>query len=280
MVPRIPRFHHPPTVALAGGRRRGNDEGDRNDPDPGEASQGIRGGDGGGRHLATLGLGLLQVVRTISSDEGRVVADPTVGGLGPVVGGFAPLAEDWGFVLTSDTAQVLRHRPGLTPLDLVRSHAFGWEGLTVREVFEDPTLMNELRLHPSLSPIDLIRLEAQGGSNVPVCVAIIVLVLTSVEESRDATVVRVDWGGLALIVSSIGLFTFGVDQGPTGGGRRRRRWDLSDWRSSCSSSSSTSRRGWMTRWSTSRSSGSASSPSWWSRGPSATWRSSWPSSSR
>ncbi len=56
-------------------------------------------------------IGLLQVVRTISSDEGRVVADPTVGGLGPVVGGFAPLAEDWGFVLTSDTAQVLGTGP-------------------------------------------------------------------------------------------------------------------------------------------------------------------------
>jgi EmrB/QacA subfamily drug resistance transporter len=53
--------------------------------------------------------------------------------------------------------------------------------------------------------------------NVPVCVAIIVLVLTSVEESRDTTVSRVDWTGLALIVSAIGLFTFGVDQGPDWG---------------------------------------------------------------
>jgi EmrB/QacA subfamily drug resistance transporter len=49
--------------------------------------------------------------------------------------------------------------------------------------------------------------------NVPVCAAMVVLVMTSVEESRDATVHRVDWGGLALIVASIGLFTFGVDQG-------------------------------------------------------------------
>ena len=48
--------------------------------------------------------------------------------------------------------------------------------------------------------------------NVPVCIAIIVLVMTSVEDSRDTEVSRVDWSGLALIVSSIGLFTFGVDQ--------------------------------------------------------------------
>lgn len=48
--------------------------------------------------------------------------------------------------------------------------------------------------------------------NVPVCVAIVVLVLTSVQESRDTTVSRVDWLGLTLVVASIGLFTFGVDQ--------------------------------------------------------------------
>ncbi len=53
--------------------------------------------------------------------------------------------------------------------------------------------------------------------NVPVCVAIVVLVMSSVEESRDTTVARVDWTGLALIVSAIGLFTFGVDQAPTWG---------------------------------------------------------------
>jgi MFS family permease len=53
--------------------------------------------------------------------------------------------------------------------------------------------------------------------NVPVCLAIIVLVMTSVEESRDTTVTRVDWTGLALIVSAIGLFTFGVDQAPDWG---------------------------------------------------------------
>ena len=47
---------------------------------------------------------------------------------------------------------------------------------------------------------------------MPVCTAIIVLVMTSVEDSRDTVVSRVDWSGLALIVSSIGLFTFGVDQ--------------------------------------------------------------------
>lgn len=49
--------------------------------------------------------------------------------------------------------------------------------------------------------------------NVPVSVAIIVLTLTSVEESRDETVPPViDWTGLVLVVASIGAFTYGVDR--------------------------------------------------------------------
>jgi len=107
-------------------------------------------------------IGALNLVGRISSEEGRVVREPFVGELAPVIGGSAPVTEGWGFVLNADTAQVLRHRPGLTPRDLLRTHAFGWEGLTIREVFEDPALMKELRLQPWLTPIDLIRLGARG----------------------------------------------------------------------------------------------------------------------
>lgn len=53
--------------------------------------------------------------------------------------------------------------------------------------------------------------------NVPVCIVIAVFVLTSVDETRDESVERVDWVGLVLVVSSIGLFTFAIDQGPDWG---------------------------------------------------------------
>lgn len=68
--------------------------------------------------------------------------------------------QGWGWLLRADTAQVLRHRPGLEPADLVRTHAFGWTGPTEREIRRNPVLMRELRLQPSLTQIDLIRLEA------------------------------------------------------------------------------------------------------------------------
>jgi EmrB/QacA subfamily drug resistance transporter len=53
--------------------------------------------------------------------------------------------------------------------------------------------------------------------NVPVCAAIVALVITSVDESRDETVVGVDWVGFALIVTSIAAFTYGIDRGPSWG---------------------------------------------------------------
>lgn len=53
--------------------------------------------------------------------------------------------------------------------------------------------------------------------NVPVCIAIAVLVATSIADTRDDTVDRVDWLGLVLVVSAIGLFTFAIDQGPDWG---------------------------------------------------------------
>ena len=53
--------------------------------------------------------------------------------------------------------------------------------------------------------------------NVPVCVAIVVLALSSVEDTRDESADRVDWLGLALIAVSIGLFTFAIDQAPDWG---------------------------------------------------------------
>ena len=72
-------------------------------------------------------------------------------------------AQDWGFVLRADRAQVLRHRPGLEPADLVQTHAFGWAGTTVLDVLDNPALMKELRLQRTLTPIDLVRLEARGA---------------------------------------------------------------------------------------------------------------------
>jgi EmrB/QacA subfamily drug resistance transporter len=49
--------------------------------------------------------------------------------------------------------------------------------------------------------------------NVPVCVALIALATTSVDESRDETAPRtIDWTGLALVVVSISAFTYAVDR--------------------------------------------------------------------
>ncbi len=50
--------------------------------------------------------------------------------------------------------------------------------------------------------------------NVPVCAAVVVLTLTSVDESRDETVPRaIDWSGLGLVIASIACFTYAVDKG-------------------------------------------------------------------
>jgi EmrB/QacA subfamily drug resistance transporter len=49
--------------------------------------------------------------------------------------------------------------------------------------------------------------------NVPIAVAVIALVTTSVEESRDETAARsIDWTGLALVIVSIATFTYAVDR--------------------------------------------------------------------
>jgi EmrB/QacA subfamily drug resistance transporter len=53
--------------------------------------------------------------------------------------------------------------------------------------------------------------------NVPVCLAIVALALSSVEDSRDESAHRVDWAGLVLISTSIGLFTLAIDQAPDWG---------------------------------------------------------------
>jgi hypothetical protein len=97
------------------------------------------------------------VVRGLSSVEVPVEGPITVTRAVPVV-------EDWGFVLNADSTQVLRHRPGLEPVDFIRTHAFGWEGITLGEVFDDPALVKELRLQRgSLSAVDLVRMEARGS---------------------------------------------------------------------------------------------------------------------
>jgi hypothetical protein len=78
-------------------------------------------------------------------------------------GASAVEGEDWGFVLDSSVVQVLRHRPGLTPADVVRSHAFGWSGVTLHEAVSRPQYLRILRSEPTLSPLDLVRMEAQGS---------------------------------------------------------------------------------------------------------------------
>jgi hypothetical protein len=68
------------------------------------------------------------------------------------------MAPDADFVLeTRGAGQILRHRPGLTPADIVRTHTFGWKGLTVREVLSSPKLISVLLHRPGLSPLDLVE---------------------------------------------------------------------------------------------------------------------------
>lgn len=106
--------------------------------------------------ILLVSIGAVYLVRGISSEAGRLVREPAADA-------FDPVTQAWGFVLSADTAQVLRHRTDLTPSDFIRTHAFGWEGPTIREVLDSPALMKELRRQPSLTPIDLIRLEARGS---------------------------------------------------------------------------------------------------------------------
>jgi hypothetical protein len=74
----------------------------------------------------------------------------------------AAQGQDWRFVLNAPVVEVLRHRHGLTPADVVRTHAFGWEGATVREVLRDPVFVRTLRLDPTRSPLDMVRMEVRG----------------------------------------------------------------------------------------------------------------------
>jgi hypothetical protein len=68
-------------------------------------------------------------------------------------------APEWGFVERSPGAvDILRHRSGLTPADLLRTHAFGWEGLTIREALSSPELVGLLRHRPGLTALDLVRI--------------------------------------------------------------------------------------------------------------------------
>src|SRR3990172_2075376 len=71
--------------------------------------------------------------------------------------------EDWSFVFGSPVVEVLRHRPGLRPSDVVRSHAFGWTGPTIHEVTSDPRYLRILRMDPTLSPGELVRQVARGS---------------------------------------------------------------------------------------------------------------------
>ena len=71
--------------------------------------------------------------------------------------------QDWSFVADSPVMEVLGHRPGLRPSDVVRSHAFGWTGPTLHEVTTQDRYLRILRMDPSLSPVDLVREVARGS---------------------------------------------------------------------------------------------------------------------
>jgi len=70
---------------------------------------------------------------------------------------------DWSFVANSPVVEVLAHRPGLRPIDVVRTHAFGWEGATLHEVTSQHRYLRILRMDPTLSPVDLVREVARGS---------------------------------------------------------------------------------------------------------------------
>jgi hypothetical protein len=71
--------------------------------------------------------------------------------------------EDWSFVADSPVVEVVRHRPGLHPSDVVRSHAFGWSGPTIHEVTTEHRYLRILRMDPTLSPVELVRDVARGS---------------------------------------------------------------------------------------------------------------------
>jgi hypothetical protein len=70
----------------------------------------------------------------------------------------------WDFVLRSPRAvEILRHRPGLTPIDIVRTHAFGWKGLTISEVMRSTELMEVLRHRPGMTFLNLVRIGSTAN---------------------------------------------------------------------------------------------------------------------
>ena len=119
------------------------------------------------RHLPVVPFMVAAGVMVAAAGAGILWQDPEIGDAGtsePVrIQATAPAADEWGFVLRADTAQVLRHRPGLEPVDFISTHAFGWDGVTIGEVVHDPALVKELRLQRTLSPVDLVRKEARGS---------------------------------------------------------------------------------------------------------------------
>jgi len=107
---------------------------------------------------AVLAAGLMAVVV-----RDRLTArEPTLNKVAVQRVVMADEAEDWSFALGPNTAQILRHRPGLTPVDMVRSRAFGWTGLTIHEVTSRPQYLRILRHGQGLTPIDLVRNAALG----------------------------------------------------------------------------------------------------------------------
>ena len=119
------------------------------------------------RHLPVVPFMVAVGVMLTAAGAGILWQDRATGGGGALetarIQAAAPAAKDWGFVLRADTAQVLRHRPGLEPADFLSTHAFGWEGVTTSEAVHRPALVKELRRQRTLSPVDLVRMEARGS---------------------------------------------------------------------------------------------------------------------
>ena len=108
--------------------------------------------------VVVLAAGILVVRDMVASRS-----TPTVSGAAQEQASRSNEREDWSFVLDSPVVEVLAHRPGLRPSDVVRSHAFGWTEPTIHEVTSEPRYLRILRMDPTLSPVELVREVARGS---------------------------------------------------------------------------------------------------------------------
>ena len=109
---------------------------------------------------AVIAFGIVIVLATgvlFVRDMGASRSTPTVSAAASEQTSRTNEREDWSFMLGSPVMQVLWRRPGLRPIDVVRSHAFGWTGPTIHEVTSKHRYLRILRMDPTLSPVELVR---------------------------------------------------------------------------------------------------------------------------